>query len=192
MRNPSSAESNRTLPVGVDFWRVFVGHGQCHFGISGDVYRSAGPEDSTHHAHQPFANHELHNVGDGNNAAHALFSTGSMGHGAHAGSNEPLPAHCLFCLDGLAATGDTIPWYASFTEPPRLPPLTPYREFSLELPTPPRLTGSPCTSPSALTTDDPLATGQGRGESLVTSDLDKYLKIWRPRCNLYFAGQAYA
>ena len=128
MRNPFFSRIGTVLCLSAWIFGAFLlGMGNAYFGISGDVHRSVGIEDSTHHAHQPFANHELHNVGDGNNAAHALFSTGSMGHGAHAGSNEPLPAHCLFCLDGLAATGDTYPLVRIlFTEPPRLPPLTPY------------------------------------------------------------------
>ena len=104
---------------------------------------------------------------------------------------NPYPPTVCFASTVLPRPATPIPWYASFYRAAPSSTANPiHANFRSSLPTPPRLTGSPCTSSSALTTDDLPLPAKGRGESLVTSDLDKYLKIWRPRCNLYFAGQA--
>ena len=110
MRNPIFSRIGTALCLSAWVFGAFLlGLGNAYFGGSGDFNARADTVDSTSHAHHPFAQHNLHDVGRDQHALHAPSSTGSMAHSAHAGSNEPIPAHCLFCLDGLAATSDAIP-----------------------------------------------------------------------------------
>lgn len=84
------------------FGAFLLGMGNAYFGVDGEFAAQRVSEQSTQHDH-----HQL--VGYGLNDAGNQPRTGSLGHSAHATPNEPLPAHCLFCLDGLAATSDSYP-----------------------------------------------------------------------------------
>jgi len=103
-------------PIGISlslsawiFGAFLLGMGNAYFGVTGEFGAQTDTENSNQHAPQQFAQYDLHNVDHDHDALHTSSSTKSMGHSVHAESNEPLPAHCLFCLDGLAATSDTIP-----------------------------------------------------------------------------------
>ena len=113
MRHPILCRTGIALSlVAWVFGAFLLGMGNAHFGVSGE---QAGSAATTQHAHQSLAGHGRHDVGN-------EPRTGSVGHNAHAAPNEPLPAHCLFCLDGLAATGDSYPAvHALFAEPSSLP-----------------------------------------------------------------------
>lgn len=113
MRHPILSRTGIALSlVAWVFGAFLLGMGNAHFGVSGE---QAGSAATTQHAHQPLAGHGRHDVDN-------EPRTGSVGHNAHAAPNEPLPAHCLFCLDGLAATGDSYPAVRTlFAEPSSLP-----------------------------------------------------------------------
>jgi len=128
------------------FGAFLLGMGNAYFGVSSEHTDSA---ETAQHAHQPLAGQGQHDVGNEPRA-------GSAAHSAHAEPNEPLPAHCLFCLDGLAATGDRYPAVrALFAERSRLTQLAHYtRVFAKNYRYRPATRGPPSAFSSALTTDD--------------------------------------
>ena len=112
------------------FGAFLLGMGNAYFGVTGEFGAHTDTADSNQHAHQQFAKYGLHDVDHDQHALHTSSSTGSMGHSVHAGANEPLPTHCLFCLDGLAATSDTTPAVrALFAELSSLHRLAQYRRI---------------------------------------------------------------
>lgn len=88
------------------FGAFLLGMGNAYFGVSGEFTGPAGRADSSQQNH-----HQLHQhrVNDASIRQHHERHAATVGHGVHVQPNQPLPAHCLFCLDGLAATGDTYP-----------------------------------------------------------------------------------
>ena len=91
------------------FGAFLLGMGNAYFGVSGEFNRLAGDTDSSQQTHHQLHQHRVNDADINQHDELSSSDTISMGHGAHAQPNQPLPAHCLFCLDGLAASGDTFP-----------------------------------------------------------------------------------
>ena len=91
------------------FGAFLLGMGNAYFGVSGEFNRLAGDTDSSQQTHHQLHQHRVNDADINQHDELSSSNTISMGHGTHAQPNQPLPAHCLFCLDGLAATGDTYP-----------------------------------------------------------------------------------
>lgn len=90
------------------FGALLLGAGNAYFGVTGGQEPTAHSankhSDAANVAHEFGTGHADHlaHEGHGSHANHRAIR--KVDHSGHSPFGEPLPAHCLFCIDGLAAT----------------------------------------------------------------------------------------
>jgi hypothetical protein len=90
------------------FGALLLGAGNAYFGVTGGQAPTAHTanmhSDAGAYAHESGTGPADHLAHEGHGSHSNLKTIRNVDHGSHSPFGQPLPAHCLFCIDGLAAT----------------------------------------------------------------------------------------